>query len=412
MEGRRSWIRYVVPAVLALGLAGFFYQRGRSATDSAGGAEPARGGGKSGGKGGDRPVPVTIGKASRRDVPIWLEGLASVSPWQQVTVRPQVDGRLDQVLFKEGQTVQRGDVLAQIDPRPFDVQLHQAEGAQARDKAQLADAQANLERYETLRKTNLVAQQQVDDQRALVGQAEGSLKIDQAQIESARLNLDYARVRAPIPGVVGVRLVDVGNVVRASDSTGLVVLSQIDPVAVFITLPQDDLTAVTQAMARGPVPVEVEARDGTGKLGTGKVIALDNQINTATATLRLKVEVPNPKHLLWPNQFVKARLLVDTAAGALVVPAPAVQRGPQGTFVYLVDEAQKAQQTPVEVTRTVDGLALLATDLSLEAQLVVEGQGQLRPGATVIAHAADAKSGDGKGDGKRAERNQQGKPRP
>lgn len=341
------------------------------------------------GKKGDAPrvVPVMTAKVERKDVPIWLEGLGSVAAWQQVTVRSQVDGRLDKVFFKEGQTVKRGELLAQIDPRQWDVQLHQAEGALARDKATLASAALNFDRNTQLRKENLVAQQTVDDQKALVGQAEGAVKIDQAQIESAKLNLDYSRIRSPIDGVVGIRLVDQGNLIRASDTTGLVVITQLTPIAVFVTLPQDDLPRITAAMKRGEVPVETYGRDGNQRLAVGTIAAIDNQINAATSTMRVKAMVPNAEHALWPNQFVKARIHVDTRKDALVVPAAAVQRGPQGSFVYVVEADNTAGLRPIEVVQLTGDLAIVASkgDKPLDAgvDVVTEGQGQLRPGASV-----------------------------
>lgn len=330
-----------------------------------------------------RPVPVTLAKVERKDVPVWLEGLGTVAAWQQVTVRAQVDGRLDRIFFTEGQLVRKGDLLAQIDPRPFAAQLHQAEGALARDRAQLHDAQINLERYRTLRAGKLIAEQQVDDQAALAGQAEGAVHADEAQIETARLNLDYARVRSPLDGVVGIRQVDPGNLVHATDANGLVVITELDPAALFVTLPEDVLPQVTAAMARGAVPVEAWSRDGASELGAGVVFVLDNQINQATATLRLKCKLANPARALWPNQFVKARLLVDTRKGATVIPASAVQRGPQGTFVYLAGADGRAVERPIELELSVGDAAIVKTGLAPNESVVVEGQNQLRPGALV-----------------------------
>lgn len=347
-----------------------------------------------------RVVPVLTAKVERKDVPIWLEGLGSVAAWQQVTVRSQVDGRLDRVFFKEGQTVKRGELLAQIDPRQWNVQLHQAEGALARDRAQLASAQLNYDRNTTLRKENLVAQQAVDDQKALLGQAEGAVKIDQAAIESARLNLDYARIRAPIDGVVGMRLVDQGNLIRAGDTNGLVTITQLEPIAVFVTLPQDDLPKIAAAMKRGDVSVEIFGRDGNQRIAVGTLAAIDNQINLSTSTLRVKAMVPNAEHTLWPNQFVKAKILVDTKKAALVVPAAAVQRGPQGTFVYVIEGENTAALRPIEILQQTGDLALVAPagdgKLDVGSEVVTEGQGQLRPGATVsIATRGGNKSADG-----------------
>ncbi|HEX8952825.1 MAG TPA: efflux RND transporter periplasmic adaptor subunit [Polyangia bacterium] len=357
-------------AVVVIGLV----VRARTSGDGAQAAKP-------GGDGAQRAVPVTVAKVEQKDVPVWLEGLGTVAAWQQVTVRAQVDGRLDKVLFTEGQFVHKGDVLAQIDPRPFSAQLHQAEGALSRDRAQLHDAQINLERYRELGHNKLIAQQQVDDQAALAGQAEGAVHADDAQIETARLNLDYARVRSPLDGVVGVRQVDAGNLVHATDANGLVVITQLDPAALFVTLPEDVLPSVTAAMARGEVPVEAWSRDGSQKLGQGTLFVIDNQINQATATLKLKCKVPNPERKLWPNQFVKARLLVETRKDATVIAAAAVQRGPQGTFVYLAGSDGKAQQRPIEIALTVGDLAIVGKGLQPGESVVIEGQSQLRPGS-------------------------------
>ncbi len=384
---RVLWTVIAVVGVIVIGLV----VRARTSGDGAQAAKP-------GGEVGQRAVPVTVANVEKKDVPVWLEGLGTVAAWQQVTVRAQVDGRLDKVFFTEGQAVHKGDVLAQIDPRPFAAQLHQAEGALARDRAQLHDAQINLERYRSLREGKLIAQQQVDDQAALAGQAEGAVHADEAQIETAKLNLDYAHVRSPLDGVVGIRQVDPGNLVHASDANGLVVITELDPAALFVTLPEDVLPSVTAAMARGDVPVEAWSRDGTQKLGQGTVFVLDNQINQATATLRLKCKVPNPARTLWPNQFVKARLLVETRQGAIVIPAAAVQRGPQGTFVYLAVDG-KAQNRPVDVALTVGDLAIVGKGLQPGESVVIEGQNQLRPGSPLQLRGGPAGGGKVTGPG-------------
>jgi multidrug efflux system membrane fusion protein len=334
---------------------------------------------------GERVVPVQLAKVEQRDLPIWIEGLGTVAAFQQVTVHPQVDGRLDKVLFTEGQAVKAGDVLAQIDPRPFEVQLHQAEGALARDKAQLDAAQKNYERYKSLQAQKLVAAQQVEQIGAQAGDFEGAIKIDEAQIESAKLNLDYARVKAPIDGVTGVRLVDAGNLVHANDPTGLVVITAVDPAAVFFTIPQDQLPEVSMALAKGDVPVEVMSKDGAHSLGKGKLAVLDNQINQTTATLKLKALVPNPQRVLWPNAFVKARMLVETRKGALAMPAVAVQHGPQGDFVYVVGPDMTAQMKPVTIELTTGDTAVVAKGVAAGDEVVIEGANQLRPGAKVSA---------------------------
>jgi multidrug efflux system membrane fusion protein len=328
-------------------------------------------------------VPVQTALAEKKDVPIWLEGLGTVAAFQQVTVRPQVDGRLDKVLFTEGQTVKAGDLLAQIDPRPFLVQLHQAQGALARDKAQADTARKNLERYQGLHAQQLVAQQQVDEIAGQLGALEGSVKIDQAQVESAQLQLDYAQVKSPLEGITGVRLIDAGNLVKASDPTGLVVITAVDPAAVMFTVPQDRLPAVSAALARGDVPVEVWNRDNTQKLATGKLAVLDNQINQTTATLRLKALAQNPARALWPNAFVKARMLVETRTGALVVPAVAIQRGPQGSYVYVIGPDRTAAMKPVTVAMLSGEQAIIEQGIAPGEVVVIEGQNQLRPGGRV-----------------------------
>ncbi len=332
---------------------------------------------------GPRVVPVVVAAVERRDVPVWLEGLGSVIAFRTVTVKTQVDGRLDKVYFREGQAVRHGDSLAQIDPRPFEVQLHQAEGALARDRAILHDAQVNLERFIALRERKLVSQQQVDDQRAQAGQYEGAVRIDEAQAESAKLNLDYAHINSPIDGVTGVRLVDQGNVVHPGDASGIVVVTQLDPIAVLFTLPQDDLPSVMRELRARALPVEVYSRDGATRLGAGELALVDNQINQTTATMRLKAVLPNPERMLWPNQFVKARLLLTTRKGAVVVPATVVQRGPKGTFAYVVRPDQTVDARPVEMAATVGEEAIVARGLEVGETVVVDGQNQLKPGAKV-----------------------------
>ena len=330
-----------------------------------------------------RAVPVLTAQVEQRDVPVWLEGLGTVTAWQQVTVRSQLDGRLVKVFFQEGQAVKQGQLLAQIDPRPFLVQLHQAEGALARDRAQLQAGKLDLERYKELTDRKLIAPQQVDQQKGAVGQAEGAVQVDLAAVESARLNLDYCQIKAPFDGVVGVRLVDPGNLVHATDTGGIVVLTQLDPAAMLFTLPEDNLPQVADAQKRGDVSVEAWSRDGQQLLGKGALAALDNQINQATATLRLKAKLPNPDRKLWPNEFVKARVLVDTAHGAHVVPAAAVQRGPDGTFVYVVEANETVQPHPVKVGLTTGDIVLVQSGVQAGETVVVEGQNQLRAGSHV-----------------------------
>jgi multidrug efflux system membrane fusion protein len=331
-----------------------------------------------------RAVPVQTAPAAREDLPVWIEGLGTVAAFQQVTVRAQVDGRLDKVMFTEGQTIKAGDVLAQIDPRPFLVQLHTAEGALARDKAQRDTAKRTYERDKSLKDQQLIAQATVDNDAGALGQTEGAIKIDEAAIESARLNLDYATVKAPLTGITGVRQIDAGNVVHQTDPNGLVMITAVDPAAVFLTVPQDRLPQIAGALAKGEVPVEVYGRDGAQLLGKGKLAVLDNQINQTTATLRLKALVDNPERQLWPNAFVKARVLVETRKDALVVPSVAVQQGPQGTFVYVVGPDGTAAMKPVVVAFTTGDKSVLDKGIDGGEQVVTEGANQLRPGGKVI----------------------------
>jgi multidrug efflux system membrane fusion protein len=364
--------------VVIAGVAWAMRARGRAAASAAAAAASATA---------NRVIPVVTVQAERKDVPVWLEGLGNVAAFYTVTVKPQVDGRVDRVLFTEGQSVKKGDVLVQIDPRPFAIQLEAAQASLARDAANLKNARLNAERYKTLGQQNLIATQQITDQVAQVDQLDAQVRADQAQIDTAKLNLDFARVTSPIDGVTGVRLVDPGNVVHAADPNGLVVVTQLDPIAVIFTLPEDDLPAIAEARRAGEPDVEALTRDGDKSLGQGKLAVLDNQINQATATLRLKAVFDNSKRVLWPNQFVKTRLRVATRHDALVVPAAVVQRGPQGTFAYVVGPDSTAAVRPVTVDSVEGDLALISSGLNAGDTVVLEGQAQLRPGARVAARA-------------------------
>jgi multidrug efflux system membrane fusion protein len=305
-----------------------------------------------------------------------------------VTLKSQVDGRLEKVYFREGEQVKKGQLLAQIDARPFQIQLQQGQASLARDTASLANAKLDLGRYQTLGEQNLVPRQQIDTQRTLVAQTEAALQADQAQIASARLNLDYSRITSPVAGVTGVRLVDPGNIVHPSDSTGIVVVTQLDPIAVIFTLPEDDQFRISQAMAQGPLFVDAISRDGVQKLGTGQVMLIDNQINTTTATIRLKASFANADHALWPNAFVKARLVLATNKGALALPNNTIQRGPQGSFVYVVKTDQTVEVRAIEIATIQGDTAIIQSGIEVGEKVVSEGQNQLRPGAKVAVRAA------------------------
>jgi multidrug efflux system membrane fusion protein len=328
-------------------------------------------------------VPVAVATVSRADVPVRLSALGSATAFNTVTVRPRVDGQLMTVLFREGQFVNRGDLLAEIDPRPFQVQLEQAQGQLARDQAQLANARVDLTRYQTLLSQDSIAQQNVAAQASTVAQLEAALKVDQAAIDSARLNLTYSRITAPISGRVGLRLVDAGNVVSASSTTGLVVITQVEPIAVVFTLPEDALrTVLPRIRAEANLPVDAFDRSGATRLASGSVVTVDNQIDQSTGTVRIKAVFENRDHALFPAQFVNVQLLADTQRAQLVVPAAAVQQGPQGPFVYVVGDG-KAAVRPVTVGITEGDRAAITNGLNAGDFVITDGIDRLREGSAV-----------------------------
>lgn len=384
----RWTLRISIGVALIAAVGWYLHSRSTGAAHESS-ARAGAGAGRRGAGADKRVVPVQVATAEKKDFPVWLDGLGSVAAYQQVTVHAQVDGVLTEVKFKEGQVVKKGDVIAQIDPRPFAVQLHNAEGALARDQAQLAAAKADYDRQKNLHDQNLVAQNAVDAAAGTLGNYQGAVKIDQAAIESAKLNLDYAAVKAPLDGITGIRQVDAGNLVHATDANGIVVITAIDPAAVIFTLPQDWLTEISNALAHGSVEVDVFDRDGATVLGKGTLAVLDNQVNATTATMRLKAIIPNPEHALWPNAFVKARVLIGTRKDAVVVPAAAVQQGPNGAFVYVVEADSTVKMTPVAVALTQGDSSVLAKGLAGGERVVIEGANQLRNGGKVD-------TGDGK----------------
>jgi multidrug efflux system membrane fusion protein len=292
-------------------------------------------------------IPVGVAPAEVRDLPVYINGLGSVEAFNTVVVKSRIDGQLVEVHFREGQEVEKGDLLAVIDPRPYQVALSQAEATLFKDKSALADAQLNFERFEGLYKQGIIPQQQFDTQKSLVGQLEGSVRSDQANVDNVKLNLVYTRITAPVSGRVGLRQVDVGNMVHASDQNGLLVITQLHPIAVIFNLPEDNLVSVSQHMRKGTLDVDAYSRDDQTKLATGKLMTIDNQIDPTTGTGKLKAVFQNTERALWPNQFVNIHLLLEVRKNSTVIPAAAVQRGPQGTYVFVVKPDNTADMRKV-----------------------------------------------------------------
>ncbi|HVO89745.1 MAG TPA: MdtA/MuxA family multidrug efflux RND transporter periplasmic adaptor subunit [Casimicrobiaceae bacterium] len=347
----------------------------------------APGGGFGGGRrGGDTRtvMPVTVVPARSQDFPVYQNAIGNVTARSTVTVRPRVDGQLARVLFQEGHIVKAGDLLAEIDPRPFEVQLTQANGQQARDQAQLANARIDLERYQTLFKQDSIAQQQVDTQAALVRQLEGTVEADRGAVENAKLQLSYTRITAPAGGRLGLRQVDAGNMVRQTDTNGIVVITQIQPIAVVYSIPEDRLAAVLKRSRAGePIPVDAYDRDGKTKIETGKLLTVDNQIDPTTGTIKLKAEFANANGALFPNQFVNVRMLVDVLRNATVVPTAAVQRGNQGTFVYRVNDDDTVSVRPVKVGPAQGEITVIDEGIAPGERVVTDGTDKLRDGAKI-----------------------------
>jgi membrane fusion protein, multidrug efflux system len=368
--------------VLVLAGGGYYYYKSRGAAESK--AAPAPGGRAAAALG---PVSVAVTTALKQDVPYYLAGLGSVTAFNTVTVKSRVDGELQKVLFQEGQFVKEGDLLAELDPRPFQVALAQMEGQLARDQATLVDAKLDDARYVELNKEGVIAAQQVDTQKATVGQLEGAVRSDQAQIDNQKLQLVYCKITAPLSGRVGLRLVDQGNIVHAADVNGLVVITQVQPIAVLFTLPEDSLQDVIQHMKNEQLGVEAYSRDDQTKLATGKLVTIDNQIDPTTGTVRLKAVFENQNLSLWPNQFVNIRLMLDVRKNAIIVPLAAVQRGTQGSYVYTV-KGGKANMQPVKVDLTQGNISLIASGVAVGDQVVVDGQDRLQSGSAVEVHSA------------------------
>jgi membrane fusion protein, multidrug efflux system len=334
-------------------------------------------------------IPVAVAPAQQRDFPVYLSGLGNVQAYNTVSLKSRVDGQIVQIAFKEGQLVKQGDLLLVIDPRPYQVAVEQAEAALARDQSQLKNAQLDYDRYQGLFKEGVISQQQYDAQRALVGQLEGTVKADQAALDNAKLNLVYTRITAPVSGRVGLRLVDIGNMVHANDTNPLLVLTQMQPIAVVFTLPEDQLPNVAKRMKEGALAVDAYSRDDSTKIATGKLLTIDNQIDPTTGTGKLKAIFDTVDNVLFPNQFVNARLQLQVLKNATIVPAAAVQRGPQNsTYAYVVKPDKTVDVRPVKVSLTQGNSSVIASGISAGDQVVTDGQDKLQAGSHVDPHPA------------------------
>jgi multidrug efflux system membrane fusion protein len=374
-SSRRVWL---ICLALALVVGGAYFALNRP-----GRAQPAA-------PAGPRPVPVVTMAARQGDLGVYLTGLGSVTSLNTVTVRTRVDGQLMRTLFEEGQTVKAGDLLAELDPRPFQTQLTQAEAQLAKDEAALDNARLDLERYRTLVKGGFIPRQQLDTQASTVSQLAATIKADQGQIDSIRLQLTYCRILAPITGRAGLRLVDPGNMVHANDAGGLVVLTQLAPIAVVFTIPQDSLPSVlARQRAGGPIRVDAFDREGRTQIGSGTLVAVDNQIDQGTGTIKLKASFDNARGTLFPNQFVNARILVDELKKTVLVPNEAIQRGAQGPFVYLVKPDRTVELRKIALGPTEGGVTAVREGVAAGDALIVDGADKVQERSRVVPTTRD-----------------------
>ncbi|MDB5378306.1 MAG: hypothetical protein JWR00_2752, partial [Rubritepida sp.] len=383
---RRRWLGWLILLVILGGAGGAAWHywpqlsakfSGQPAQGGAGGAPGGRGRGGPGGA-----VPVTVAPAARKDLPVLLDALGTVQALNTITVRSQVDGVLIEVAFTEGQEVRRGDVLARIDPRTYAAAVAQAEAKKAQDSATLANARLDLQRYVDLSRNNGASRQQLDTQRALVAQNEALVQADQAAIDTAQIQLDFTTIRSPVDGRVGLRQMDQGNIVRASDANGLVVVTQVDPITVVYTLPQQDLPRILAAMRQGPVEVLVIASDGSTR-ATGTLLTPDNQVDQTTGTIKMKATFPNADRQLWPGAFVNVRMLVGTIRQAVTIPLVAVQRGPDGPYAFVLKDDNTVEQRPITTGFINAADAVVTRGLEADEKVVTSGALRLNAGASV-----------------------------
>nr|WP_318381048.1 MdtA/MuxA family multidrug efflux RND transporter periplasmic adaptor subunit [uncultured Enterobacter sp.] len=400
MKGRNNTRWFILAGLVIAGLAAAWFWHSRSATPAAGASEhpqrQASGGGRRGmgAHGGPSLAPVQAATATHESVPRYLSGLGTVTAANTVTMRSRVDGQLMAIHFQEGQQVKAGDLLAEIDPSQFKVALAQAQGQLAKDNATLANARRDLARYQQLVKTNLVSRQELDAQQALVSESNGTVKADEAAVASAQLQLNWSRITAPIDGRVGLKQVDIGNQISSGDTTGIVVLTQTHPIDLVFTLPESDIATVVKAQKAGQT-LSVDAWDRTNKqkLSSGSLLSLDNQIDATTGTIKLKARFTNDDDALFPNQFINARMLVDTEQNAVVIPAAALQMGNEGNFVWVLNDQNKVSKHTVTPGIQDSQKVVIAAGLSAGDRVVTDGIDRLTEGAKVeVVDAQGAKS--------------------
>ncbi|MEO6847382.1 MAG: efflux RND transporter periplasmic adaptor subunit [Chthoniobacterales bacterium] len=368
----------VLLGVAGIAIALFFATRSSKSEASSGTSHSGRHGDDA-----NRPIAVVIGTVEKKDFPVFDEGIGTVQAFNSVVVRARIDGELQKVLFTEGQDVKKDDLLAVIDPRPFQAQLDQMIAKQAQDEAQLNNAKVTLARDTSLMGKSVIDQQTYDTQKYLVDQLAATVKGDQAAVSNAQTQLSYTQITAPISGRVGIRQVDEGNMIRATDTTGLLTITQLQPITVVFTLPEQNLSEVQKNSTSAPLKVYAFERDNTHPMGEGVVAVIDNQIDQTTGTIKLKATFPNNDLRLWPGQFVNARLLVKILKDSLVVPVSAVQRGPDGTFAYIVDKNNTAELRKIKVGPSENNMALIEEGLAANERIVVDGQYKLQPGSKI-----------------------------
>jgi multidrug efflux system membrane fusion protein len=388
MTLKRRITVFMIAALVIAAVVGVYYMpQAQQAPQTPGGPKGSQ---RAGASTSTDPVPVLATAAKSADVPVYFDGVGTAKALNTVTVRSQVDGKLIKISFTEGQDVEKGFILAKIDPVTYQAAYDQTVAKKAQDEAQLANAKLDLERYTRLAATNAVNKQQLDTQRAMVSQLQAQVQLDQAAIDNARAILSYTDVIAPITGRTGIRQIDEGNIVKAADATGIVILTQLRPISIFFNLPQQELPDLNKALAEGSLPVDALGPDGKTPLDTGKVVVIDNQIDQTTGTVKLKAEFPNVSLQLWPGQFVNVRVLMDTLRQVVVVPTAAIQRGPNGTFVYVIKDDSTVMVRRVTLAQQDDVQSVVANGLQAGERVVTTGFARLTEGMPVSVSAADA----------------------